>query len=224
MWNYPIHITQQHLFITIANLDWLIDTGTPQSFGNRSLTIADTHHNIAQAYFGIDAEELTIMVNHSCVGIIGNDILQHYDVVFDIPSNTMQLYDHPQPHSTTTIPMQLVMNVPLIEITHSNDSIDVLFDSGAQLSYLPAEICHQYLFSHSQQDFYPMIGQFDTDVYHVPITVAGITQIILCGILPDMLAFALQLTGASGILGNQLMHLQRVHYSLAQKQLSFEGK
>ena len=52
--------------------------------------------------------------------------------------------------------------------------------------------------------FHPMVGQFETEVYQIPVNVSTETQMMRCGVLPPILEQELAAAGIEGILGTEL--------------------
>ena len=72
----------------IDHNDWLIDTGAPSSFGNVScVTIAEKTFTVPNTYVNLTADSLSEHVGHKSVGLIGVDVLNEFNIIFDVKNN-----------------------------------------------------------------------------------------------------------------------------------------
>jgi len=69
----------------IDNKKWLIDTGSPVSFGEKdSLSICNEIFKIDNIYGALNAKEFTSHIGLEVTGLIGVDILNTFDILFSI--------------------------------------------------------------------------------------------------------------------------------------------
>ena len=74
-------------------------------------------------------------------------------------------------------------------------------DTGARLSYLTNDITKDYASIGTVVDFYPGVGQFETDCFEVPVVFDANSLVFKFGNLPEMLQRTLMLNGIRGIIG-----------------------
>jgi hypothetical protein len=177
---YPLHFRAKHLFLELDARLWLVDTGSPMSFGAPGeVAIADRRFQLTPAFHGLNATSLSASVGVDCAGLLGADVLNEFDF---------------------------------------------RLDTGAQLSYLDSAAELDRLPSAGQaQDFYPGFGEFATETWQVPMTVAGAEYTIRCGVLPALLSTALSLFGTDGILGNELLEGRTVVYAPRRGAMTLAG-
>ena len=89
-------------------------------------------------------------------------------------------------------------------------------DSGAQLSHADPEIATKHSPVGVVEDFYPVLGRFETRVYRFAVTVKGREIHAQWGILPDTLGQLLPLAGAQWILGVDFFKDQRIVLDFAR--------
>ena len=92
MTTYPFTIDRRHLFVTLPDGEWLVDTGASQSMGRAaSLTLAGRTVPLQASYLGADLDSLQDLVGRPFQGLIGQDLLLGFDIVFDHPGRTAYL-------------------------------------------------------------------------------------------------------------------------------------
>ena len=124
-----------HLFMHTPYGKWLVDTGAPRSFSpglRLSFNQNDYHRGIQvpETYMGISISTLTDLVGVDFHGLLGTDILNEYDILWNIEAETMQLTENDLDASSlelvgTTLTIGNIRGVPHfgcdIKRTGSND-------------------------------------------------------------------------------------------------------
>ena len=95
----------------------------------------------------------------------------------------------------------------------------MFFDTGAQISYLQDEMLSSFPNAGEMTDFYPGIGQFQTNTHNINLVAGESTFTVRSGRLPDLLGMTLMMAGTQGILGNQILYDRRVGYFPRRKKL-----
>jgi hypothetical protein len=232
----PLHYLHQHLFIEIDNRYWLIDTGSPSSFGDiDQITLYKLDFSIKRENRGLNAEKLSEMVGIKCAGLIGTDILNQFDLIFDLYQGKLLItLDEIDPVNIseklkfieTTIDdikldgICLTINdfsgVPILTVNVGElgtTEYRMFFDTGAQISYFQHDSISDFPQNGSITDFYHGFGKFTTDVYEIPIRFTESDwYTIKFGKLPDLLEMSLLNTSVNGIIGNEIMINKAVGY------------
>ena len=209
-YQYPLRVLNEHIFVEIADALWLIDTGSPSSFGG-TIQFGATTHTLPQTMMGgllgglLSAEYLTKETGIQCSGLLGNDIMGGYNLRFDFLNGTLELHDIDEGFfSDQHCQFTTVMGVPLIRCQVNGVPARLLVDTGATISYWQHANLKQCTSVGSKQDFYPMFGSFTTVIYAVTIDCCHWSQTLKVGSLPGLLGAAITLV-ADGILGNESM-------------------
>lgn len=142
--------------------------------------------------------------------LIGNDILGTWVVELDWPRGEVRWERVANDNSGTMVPLDLHLGVPLLNVGVAGQTVTAILDSGAHLSYADPEFVAQYTSVGSTQDFYPAYGTFTTDLYRLPVTVAGREFEVQCGVLPPALRRLLPLAGSQWILGVDFFRNRRI--------------
>ena len=213
MQKLTLQLTDGHLFVSLDDELWLIDTGAPSGFGQKdSISLADRNFELGDNYLGMTAEVLSDHVGVPCVGLLGADVLGEFDHLFDLPNETLTLSSEELDHDGHRIPMELFMGIPVLNAQVGDNSHRMFFDTGAQISYFQHESLKNFPSAGMVSDFYPGVGEFETSTHEVPVTL-GIKEFSLqCGQLPELLAMTLMMAGTTGIIGNVILQDRVVGY------------
>jgi hypothetical protein len=216
----PLRVESGHLVTYAEDTRWLLDTGSPLSFGRAAFRAGEHRHAVARTLMTMDADELCRLSGCRVDGLLGMDILGAFDAVIDVPAGVLELHAGALPFAADSMEMETVMGVPILEACIDGRTERAFLDTGAPLSYVPAECCENRPSLGWYRDFLPMMGEFDTGTWRLDVEAAGVRQPLLCGVLPPMMAAVLPLSGARAILGNELFAGQRVALSARQGRLA----
>jgi hypothetical protein len=210
----PFTMLAGHPFVTLDNQRWLFDTGAPTSFGDVAhLTIGEHTAQVQPGYLGLTARMVAQHTGVDCAGLLGADLINRFDWVLDARAGSIAYTIDQLEHVGERHPMEDVLGIPLIDATIGGQECRVIFDTGAQYSYAPADVLDQHEVIGRHTDFLPGMGTFETDLRRLPVTIGAATFALECGQLPDMLALALMLTGATGIIGAALLQRATIGYA-----------
>jgi len=209
-----------HLFATIDDKEWLIDTGAPQSFGRvASIIINEQKFDVSRNYAGLTSKKLSQYIEHDCTGLLGVDILNNFDIVFDVMNKTITWDRNDIDVDGICMPISDFMGIPIVDVHINEKKFSMFFDTGAKISYIQDDIIETYPKSGIIDDFYPGFGTFQTQRYRVELDILDTQHTLQCGMLPDILGMTLKIGGTDGILGNQLFLDHVVSYHPGKKQI-----
>lgn len=209
----PLQIRDGHLFVQIEDGLFLLDTGAPSSLAScAALTLAGRRFSLDGSYMGLTPETLSSFVGVQTAGLLGADILGEFDVMIDALSNSVTFSTDELHCDGEVVPLDAFMGIPIISAQVGTASYRMFFDTGAQISYLQDESLSTYPSAGRVTDFYPDVGQFQTETHTVSVRVGTSPFTVRCGRLPGLLGMTLMMAGTQGILGNQILHGRRVGY------------
>ena len=213
MGTLPLEFRDGHLFIELSGELWVFDTGAPNSFGaSPNLTIAGEQFNLNGSYLGLDAELLSQFVGVTCAGLLGADVLGRFDHIVDIPRGALTMSTDELSHSGQTVPLDEFMGIPIVTARIGDQDYRMFFDTGAQVSYFQDDLLATFPPSGVVSDFYPGVGQFETDTFMVPFVLGEGAFSLRCGQLPDLLGMTLQMASVQGIVGHAILRDRTVGY------------
>jgi hypothetical protein len=219
--NYSLKMVNNHAIMCCNDGHWLIDTGSPGSFGNSKLIMCGKEYNLSQSYHGLTADSLSKSIYFNVNGLIGVDILNQYNILFDIPNGLISFSEDAFLIKGNRVSIESFMGIPICPISLNGTPLNFFFDTGAQISYCQFESISDFQFIEIFQDFYPGYGEFNTKLYSVKVSLGNKLFDLRCGILPPILASSLMMAETSGIIGNEILVNNKMIYSYANKNLVF---
>ena len=215
---HPLEIANDHLFGILDAQRWLIDTGAPSSFGDRSsLTVGGRAFDIPADYMDLTAAQLTEHLGIPCAGLLGMDVLGSFAHTFDLRRMVWEVDDsNARACEGRTIGLDAFMGIPILKVTIGSRPYKLFFDTGAQISYLEEEILNAFPQTGTMEDFYPGFGTFKTVVHNVEFSLGGQTYRQTFGKLPALLEITLTMAGVQGVLGLGICRQKRVAFDPRQ--------
>jgi hypothetical protein len=213
MQTLPLTLDHGHLCLMLGGRRWLLDTGSPASFGDcASVNLGSREHRIHPSYMGQTAGSISQLSGLEVGGLLGGDILGEYDLLMDLESETCAISTDQIPLTGEVLTVEEIMGVPSVEVVFGGQRRSVFFDTCASVGYLQCEGLEDFPYVGSFDDFYPGFGSFSSDTHAAKIGV-GTRQVTLrTGQLPTILGMAISLVGVEGILGNEMLALGPVGY------------
>jgi hypothetical protein len=206
MTTLPLVFKDGHLFVELDGALWLFDSGAPTSFGTgASIELAGEQFRVAKSYFGLTEATLSRYVGVQCAGLLGADVLGHFDHLLDAAGGTLTISKAELQHGGQAVRLSEFMGIPILNAQIGGAEYRMFFDTGAQISYFQETLISQFPPAGSITDFYLGIGQFETETYQVQLTLSGIAFNVRCGTLPGLLGATLMLADAQGVIGNEIL-------------------
>lgn len=204
--DFRMDLVNGHLIFYLEDKKFLLDSSSPLSVGKApSLFFMDRIHRLESSSQGEDMAAFENRVGVELDGVMGMDILGQFHVKLDLPANLVQFRSQPEPNPLQKIQFEMLTGVPIILCNIKGEAVRALLDSGSKLSYIDQRLVSGKKPVSHEMGFCPGTGEFETDVYNIPVEVAGNAFNLRCGVLPGSLAKTLSVTGASGIIGSQLL-------------------
>jgi len=220
MQTIPLKLVNGHLFLSIGDCDYLVDTGSPISFGHAtSLNIDGLAHTLTDKFPGLTIASLSDFVNHPTAGLIGAEVLNAFDILINVKAGTMTFAAEALEMEGDTIDLDSVMDIPVIDVCIDGAVHRMFFDSGAQISYFQDDSLDHKPPMGAVTDFYPGVGQFETATHLVDVSIGNTNFQLRCGRLPGLLGLTLMIAGVTGIVGNSILYDRKVGYFPRKRQL-----
>jgi hypothetical protein len=196
--NYPVAL--------IDGKRVLLDTGSPFSIGDGGrVEIAGQFFSL-QGQMGITTDKLSQWMNTQIDGLLGSDVLSKFVVMLDWWRSTITFSPQGSSLPGDDLPVEQLMGTPVLKFRTTDGKTKALFDTGSKLCYMPRSAVGSLIPVNHVQDFHPMNGPFETDVYEVTIEIAGHRFTANCGLLPESLASLVAgTTGIEWIIGTDLL-------------------
>jgi hypothetical protein len=211
----PLHLRQGHVFVELGGELWLLDSGSPKSFGTSScVAMAGEHPPIRRrSYLNLTAATLSQLVGVPCVGLLGADVLCRFDHIFDTGRGRLTVSTAELSHNGQRVPLGGSDGIPILRVRVGSSDYQMYFDTGAQFSYFQDDSLTKFPSAGSVTDFYPgWFDHFQTETHEVPVSLDGVAITLRCGRLPDLLGMTLMRAGVKGTVGNEILANRVVGY------------
>ena len=211
------------IYIELDESLWVFDTGSPGSFGSKSsASICGRTFKVPSSYLGISISSIGKHVVPKCVGLLGMDILGQFDFNIDLSSESIEVSTEKlicdgieiQLETTSIEGLEALTSseVPAINAHIDGRNFRMVFDTGAEISYLQDDIINSFPEAGHFKDSYPGFGNFDTDTYRIDLTLQSEKFLVRCGRLPYSVGIPLTALGVQGIVGNEILKNRKVGF------------
>jgi Ca-activated chloride channel family protein len=202
--DYHLLLINGHLFTSIENRQVLIDTGIPVSLGrDPEWYFMHEVHELSEGYLGVTLQQISSLVGAPVDILLGSDILKNYCALFELDRQRFSISAQPMLQSRHNFPLSLLMGVPGVRIDILGQPAEMYLDTGAKLSYVSSAFASGLKAVGKEKDFYPGLGEFETDVYEIDFSLGDLVFTLRCGLLPGMLETALKVSDKQGIIGTE---------------------
>lgn len=211
MKEFELLIERGHPILRLEEGLALIDTGAPQSIGlGGSFHMLGSDWNPSSGMSSV-LELVEQQLGHRVDWLLGHDFIKEFRIYLDYSRGVAGLSrEEIELPGGVAADLEFLMGVPLLTIEYSNQLIKSILDTGAALSYASADAVDGMQPIRKQTDFYPMFGEFETEVWSLPIRVCGTDMQIEAGVLPDMLGLMVGMMSDGWILGSDLFNTGQV--------------
>ena len=232
---FPLTYAARHMFIDLPEGRWLVDTGSPATFGTpgcitwggRRREVPRSLNAFGMSMMEIGMDQIQPHVEMPIVGILGVDLLNECDTCWDGPAGLMHLSPSEPPEDVLTIPMEspaVAMGVPLIEVRIGACDVICVLDTGAQYGYVLDE---RLVEGGEPQpriaDFNPVLGAIDSPSWRVRLDLGGGVEVTeRVGMLDGMARMALGMIGVEAVIGCSWLSPFRVWYRPSTMEISLQ--
>lgn len=213
MQRLSLALASGHLVVTMGEHRWLLDTGSPVSFGQATtLELDGQRFTVAEEYMGLDAAGLSALVGEPLSGLLGTDILSRLDIELDLGAGWLGVSLQPLELRGVETALDEFMGLPILLIESDDGEHRMFFDTGAQISYFQHNGLGRFRSAGELRDFFPGLGEFHTDTHIVPFRMGPLAFEFRCGRLPELLGLTLAIAGVDGIVGNEICVGRKIGY------------
>lgn len=172
--SYPLFERENHLFVELPEGPFLIDTGSPMSFGTTgTITFAGETSPLREraGMLGMNISMSTIqkLVTDPCSGLLGMDVLGKHTFCLALRDGELRTGQLVDMKRGTTLASKMVLGVPLIGIFTRGKSIKAILDTGAQYGYVMNRDLVDGLDTIGNiTDYNPLLGDISSDAWRLP--------------------------------------------------------
>jgi hypothetical protein len=206
---HPLVFRDNHLYVSIEGALWVYDTGSPNTFGE---TTGNPFNGASLLRRNMD--EFSGYLGVKVAGLIGTDTLNALDHLLDLRPDKMSLTCSNEPlacdgnaHGLRFISPTpgSAAGIPTLLASLGGTASDYIFDTGAPLSYHIGPVPEGAVPCCTKRDFWPSIGYFLTETFHVQTHLDASQRWLKFGRPPAQLEQTLKGYHTCGIIGNEVM-------------------
>ena len=176
---YEYELINNHYIIEIEGKKYLLDTGSPVSFGitegNNQLIIDGNTYCLRNKPANLSVSETEALVGTSVDGFIGMDIVSQTGLT--IYKNGLVKFGVDEVKGGVEVPMTTKWPL-MVSIGCNLMNGKLIIDTGAKYGYGVDGLFHnQQAYAHVK-DYNPSLGRLESDSYHLPITIGGKSKTI----------------------------------------------
>jgi hypothetical protein len=222
MKTFQLQIFKGHPIIQDGDNIILIDTGAPSTIHvSGELNFLSENFSCTSNYMGLTASKLSEHLGMQVTTLLGTDVLSKYKILLDYQNLQVSFSKDDIPFEGTELGISNFMGIPIIELEVNEQLLKFFLDTGAKLSYLSEDFTSGHSSVGTEEDFYPGVGQFETECYDIPTSLGDNDFVVRYGNLPFMLQMTLMLGGTDGIIGLDFFNNFKVMLDLGHEQLLY---
>jgi uncharacterized protein YegL len=203
---FPCYQVDGHILAEIGNERVLLDTGAQFSFGSLpSINLGGKEFSLRRNFVGKDIDKIGQLIGTRISILVGYDILRQLNYKIDLNKGIFSSTDSNLNGSKNILEITTTMGLPVVTVNIDGQPQRMFFDTGARISYLHSSIFQDHTSMGTRTDFYPGLGEFETEVTILGVDLPGSSLGVLFGVLPRGLEKIIEAAGVKGILGSELL-------------------
>lgn len=169
-YSYSLSDRENHLFVELPEGLFLLDTGSPISFGTTgSITFAGEAIALPESAGQVDMATIRKLVVGPCDGLIGMNVLGNHPVRYSYKSRVLSVGENAMLERGIRVASSTLMGVPMIGLRSRGANVRALFDTGAQYGYvLNQGLIDGLTTTGLIDDYNPMLGEINCDSHVLP--------------------------------------------------------
>ena len=222
MSNYLFHNHRGSILVNVEGSDFLLDTGTPFSVADNPIRIAGVTFPAETCYLGIDGLTLSEQLGTLIDGLIGTDILRHFNLAVYASEGLVQ-YSQLPAAGEIVVPVAEHSGMPVIALRVGGRVCRMFLDTGTGLSLLLPELLSGITPVGSTNAWYPLVGSYNTPFHRLETTFGDRTQSMLFGVVPEVLRSIMVTADMHGMIGTELLKFYGLNLSLRDRVIRLEA-
>ena len=225
MTTIPLIYCANHMFVDLPEGRWLVDTGSPVTFGTPGhVTWGGVRRSVPQQFGPVSMEVIQTHVDTPFDGMIGTDLLNAQDSCWDGPAGEFRIGDanvHPE---ATPIDFESFMGTPVVHARIGAHSARCLFDTGAQYGYVITEQLVEGGTPDGRiNDFNPIIGAIESAAWRAEVELGAVRFTERFGLLTGPAAAMLKMVGVDAFIGPSWLHTRTLWYQPGLRRISISA-
>ena len=150
--------------------------------------------------------------------MIGADIIRDYNLCVYSAERMIRFSNLPSV-GDMVLPLTVFCGVPLINVWVNGRVRRLFLDTGSPTSLLLPEALEGVAPEGRFEDFYPLLGNFLTDIYSLDVVFGSHRRALRFGKVPEELNSLFTCAGAQGLIGSEMLRHFDLSLSLRERTL-----
>ena len=207
---YPLELIDGHLYIRLGPEWYLIDTGSASSFSARGMVsiLGESFRLPKRLSQTVTIEWLREKTGQpQLAGLLGNDVLQHFDHLWDLPAAQATLSIDELGMSGDVVRLK-GKTLRTFKVEVDGRSYRPLWDTGAKVSYFADRELAKTPYLGMTRDFHASIGDYDTPTHRMSMKIGKTHVTLRCASFKP-----LGWDHSDGIIGSDLIKGRKALYA-----------
>lgn len=215
-----LKISNGHYFYVHNDKNYLIDTGSPFSFGESDVLFGGNTYTLKKNAY-LETINQSGLFHLETDGLIGMDILKGH--IFTILKNESKIeFGKSDRAFSNIISIESAFgDTLLVKVQIDNLPCKALFDTGAWIGYASSQLVSQSSTIGDITDFNPIIGQINTTKHDVSLTIGDKTTKITVGKMTSMIEMPLKMLAVNFVFGLNQIDANAICINLQENIISF---
>jgi hypothetical protein len=209
MWQYSYNLINGYPVASIGAEKFLIDTALPFSVAQQPIFIAGERFEAASEVMGVTASAMNAAVGIKLDGILGGNVTDRF-VIKIRPLEHKVLFDQYLDDYPLEMDIQNLGGTAIMHQTIAGKQLKAFLALGNRLSYVHPELVEGLTPVGLERDVLGMLGEIQTEVYSLPVSLGRTTHMFRFGVTPEPLLEVMAMANVTASLGSELLE----HYAL----------
>ncbi|MEP4149276.1 MAG: hypothetical protein ABJL54_18800 [Halioglobus sp.] len=210
MQQYSCSLINGYPIANIRGRNFLVDTGLPFTVADRPMLIEGKRFEVAPEVMGITARQMSSSIGFPVDGILGANVTDEF--VLTIKPLQHQLgFDQYLDAFPVKMEIENLGGTAIMKQTIAGKRIKAFLNLGTRLSYISPAMIEGLEPIGLQSDVLGMVGEIETEVYELPISIGRDTHSFHFGVIPTSIQHMADMANVQASIGCELLQ----HYALA---------
>lgn len=220
---FEVEVYRGHLIMKCCGKDVLLDTGSPWTLGSgETLEFMGKTVYCEKGGQMYNIDSVRQLLGRDIDVLMGMNVLDGMCMLVDLTADEVTFSDEPLTlENAVTIFLERPNNFVTIRAEVSGMPVNLVVDTGAQLSYLNGQYIAGLDPIGTHKDFHPLMGHYEVPIYGMPVNIAGRDLDVVWGEATPGVSALISPIGADGVLGYDLFKQGKVMFDFITNTLQF---
>ena len=209
MQQYSCSLINGYPIANIRGRNFLIDTGLPFTVADRPMLIEGKRFEVAREVMGVTASQISSSIGFRVDGILGANVTEQF-VLKIKPLQQKLVFDSCLDEFPVEMEIDNLGGTAVMSQTIAGQKLKAFLNLGTRLSYVNPTMVEGLEPIGHESDVLAMVGEFETDVYELPIAIGQDIHSFSFGVIPAQMQHFVDMANVQASIGSELLQ----HYAL----------